>query len=135
MTSLASKCWFWAWHIFASLALLFANEHLKIFSLPCDQEIQRASAGIIAQIGATMMGFVLALVGILASLSSARIIRNMQRSGHFNVLLALLLITAFVYGLLTICGVVISITKPIENYYFRFLDFLACGRFFYYLIA
>lgn len=71
------------------------------------------------------MGFVLALVGILASLSSARIIRNMQRSGHFNVLLALLLITAFVYGLLTICGVVISITKPIENYYFSILGFLS----------
>ena len=109
------KTWFWTRHAIAALAMLWANAHWSIFSLFHGDEIQRTSAGILAQIGATMMGFVLALVGVLASLASTRLLRNMQRSGHFNVLLALLLVTALIFGFLTVVGVVISMMTVIPK--------------------
>ena len=61
------------------------------------------------QIGATMMGFVLAMVAILATFGSFRLGRNMQRTGHFQVLLKLMLLAAVAFGLVTVVGVVISI--------------------------
>lgn len=121
----ARKSWFWGRHAIAALAMLLANEHWSVFSLFHGDEIQRTSAGILAQIGATMMGFVLALVGVLASLASTRLLRNMQRSGHFNVLLALLLVTALVFGFLTVVGVVISMMTTITKCYTYILIFFA----------
>ena len=121
----ARKLWFWGRHAIAALAMLWANEHWSVFLLFHGDEIQRTSAGILAQIGATMMGFVLALVGVLASLASTRLLRNMQRSGHFNVLLALLLVTALVFGFLTVIGVVISMMTTITECYTYILIYFA----------
>lgn len=47
-----------------------------------------------AQIAATMMGFLLAALAILASIANMRLLRNMQRTGHFQVLLGRMIITA-----------------------------------------
>lgn len=47
----------------------------------------RTATGIIAQISATMLGFLIAALAIIASITSHRLVRNMQRTGHFRVLL------------------------------------------------
>lgn len=49
---------------------------------------------VIAQIAATMMGFLLAALAILASIAGMRLLRNLQRTGHFSVLLSRLFIAA-----------------------------------------
>lgn len=75
--------------------------------LPTEKQAQAGE--LMPQIGATMMGFVLAMVAILATFGSFRLGRNMQRTGHFQVLLKLMLLAAVAFGLVTVVGVVISI--------------------------
>lgn len=54
----------------------------------------RQIASTAAQIAATMMGFLLAALAILASIANMRLLKNMQRTGHFQVLLGRMIITA-----------------------------------------
>lgn len=46
-----------------------------------------AAVGILAQIATTMLGFMMAVLAILASISNTRLVRNLQRTGHFHRLL------------------------------------------------
>jgi uncharacterized membrane protein YozB (DUF420 family) len=55
---------------------------------------------VVAQIAATMMGFLLAALAILASIAGMRLLRNMQRTGHYTVLLTRLFISATFFFLL-----------------------------------
>lgn len=43
--------------------------------------------GVLAQISATMLGFMMAVLAILASISNTRLLRNMQRKGQFHLML------------------------------------------------
>lgn len=58
--------------------------------------------GVVAQIAATMMGFLLAALAILASIAGMRLLRNMQRTGHYAILLSRMLISAFFFFLLMV---------------------------------
>lgn len=60
------------------------------------------SAGAFAGISATLLGFMVASLSILTAMINQRLIRNMQRSGHYKVLLKELYYTAASYGLVTI---------------------------------
>lgn len=62
----------------------------------------RTIAGTAAQISATMMGFLLAALAILASIANMRLLRNMQRTGHYQVLLGRMLVSAAMFFLLLI---------------------------------
>jgi len=59
----------------------------------------RVAAGIFAQIAATMLGFLIAALSILASISGHRLLRNMQRTGHYRVLLRGFFINSTAYAL------------------------------------
>lgn len=67
--------------------------------------------GLISQISATMLGFLLAALAILASISGHRLIRNMQKTGHFRVLLQRIFMNVVVYGLATGAALVAYLTK------------------------
>lgn len=78
----------------------------------------RAIASTAAQIAATMMGFLLAALAILASIANMRLLRNMQRTGHYQVLLGRMLISAayFFIGLvfyMTVLVIPEQISHPI----------------------
>lgn len=63
------------------------------------------ACGVVAQIAATMMGFLLAALAVLASVANMRLVRNMQRTGHYSVLLARLFISATLFFLLMVVAV------------------------------
>lgn len=61
-------------------------------------EILRQAASAQASVAVTMLGFMLAMLAILVSLSDRRLIRNMNKTGHFTTLLRKLYIAAAYFG-------------------------------------
>jgi|GEM_PF-2479852 len=57
----------------------------------------RQIASTAAQIAATMIGFLLAALAILASIANMRLLRNMQRTGNFQVLLGRMIVAAIYF--------------------------------------
>ncbi|WP_157659071.1 hypothetical protein [Thauera butanivorans] len=91
-----------------AITLWVASGQLLTF-LP-ESEV-RSAVGIGAQISATMLGFLIAAMSILASISGHRLLRNMQRTGHYRVLLRRLFWNASAYGVsmaLAVGGVVLK---------------------------
>lgn len=77
---------FWSSRLVASLILVATAWHFDLIS-ELKSADTRAAAGVVAQMGATMLGFVLAALAILTSVANSRLIRNMQRTGHYRVLI------------------------------------------------
>jgi hypothetical protein len=75
----------------------------------------RTAAGVVAQLSGTMLGFVLAALAVLTTVLDTVLVRNMQRTGHFRVLLRRMLCSIGAFGLATIGGaVIIFVPKPQE---------------------
>jgi hypothetical protein len=73
-------------------------------------EPMRQVASTIAQIAATMMGFLFAALAILASIANMRLLRNLQRTGNFQVLLGRMLIAATAFFFLMIFAIVVMVS-------------------------
>ena len=71
----------------------------------------RTLLGLLAQVSATMLGFLLAAMAILASISGARLIRNMQKTGHFVVLLNCFFVNTIAFG----ASMVVAIAATMLN--------------------
>lgn len=81
----------------------------------------RAATGVVAQMGATMLGFVLAALAILTSIANSRLIRNMQRTGHYRVLINRMFSCISAFGLVAVIGLLLLFAptlKPIFVYPF-----------------
>lgn len=75
-----------------------------------EQEV-RSAVGIAAQIAATMLGFLIAAMSILASISGHRLLRNMQRTGHYRTLLRRLFWNAAAYGIAMVVAIATVVMK------------------------
>ncbi|QPN39122.1 hypothetical protein I3B46_13285 [Providencia sp. 2.29] len=64
-----------------------------------DSAAIRAAASVAAQVSATLLGFLIAGLSILASVSGNRLLKNMQISGHYQVLLKKIFIVSIWYAL------------------------------------
>lgn len=71
----------------------------------------RAFLGLIAQISVTMLGFLLAALAILASISGSRLVRNMKRTGHYSVLLSKFFWNVIAYGVATGLALIAYLAK------------------------
>jgi hypothetical protein len=71
--------------------------HEALFTALAASDVRNA-VGVAAQISATMLGFLLAALAILASISGHRLVRNMQRSGHYRVLLRVVYTDSIAFG-------------------------------------
>lgn len=72
-----------------------------------------------AQISATMLGFLIAALSILASISGHRLLRQMQRLGHYRVLLRRFFInsTAFAAAMVAaLVSIVFRDSNPFSTY-------------------
>lgn len=79
-------------------------------NVPClENDALRQAASTTAQVAATMMGFLLAALAILASIANMRLLRNMQRTGHYQVLLARMLITSVYF----FCALIFSMVAMV----------------------
>lgn len=65
--------------------------------------------GTIAQVTVTMMGFILAVLAILATISNARLVKKMGASGHFADLLRTLLCACLMQFLAFVLAVVVLV--------------------------
>lgn len=98
--------------IILSLLATWTWIHLNMPGLPENEKGQISfalSMGTLAQISATMLGFMMAVLAILASISNTRLIRNMQRSGHYHVMLKMIFINNLGFTLLTFIAFLISL--------------------------
>lgn len=93
----------------------------------------RGFLGLIAQISATMLGFLLAALAILASISGHRLLRNMQKTGHYQVLLERFLINTVAYAAAMMAAIAAFLFEPylcisslISSIIFVFATLLLC---------
>jgi hypothetical protein len=97
------EIWFWSKAALVAGAAGWATSHFSLLVGIGIPEI-RNGAGVIAQLSGTMLGFVLAALAILLTVVNTRLIRNMQRTGHFSVLLRRMLICLLSFGATTVAG-------------------------------
>ena len=63
-----------------------------------DDNVLRTVAGTYASVAVTMLGFMLAMLAILVSVADRKLIRNMNKTGHFTLLLKRIYWAAGYYG-------------------------------------
>ena len=72
----------------------------------------RTASGVIAQVSATLAGFLLAVLSILSTIANTKLIRNIQKTGHFRFLLRRLFVNTAVLGIAVVLGMAATITSP-----------------------
>jgi len=88
----------------------------------------RSAVGVIAQLSGTMVGFVLAALAILTAMGDSPLIRNMLRTGHFQLLLRRMLVCMIVFGVSTLIGATylfIPVLTSIHCYVLLSISFFA----------
>lgn len=71
-----------------------------------------AFAGAVASIGATMLGFILAALAVIASISNTHLVQMMHRTGHYKSLLATMVGCGLLFLLCALCGLAVLFGVP-----------------------
>ena len=98
----------WSKHALLALAVVYAGESLDLWP-PIEAGRFEAFASLMAQVAATMMGFVIATIAILTTFGTFRVGRNLFRTGRVLTLLRLLSLTAAAFAMVTAIGAAISL--------------------------
>lgn len=80
--------------------------HFKLLS-GVPENVAPSIAGTFTQVGASMLGFMLAAMAILATISDAHLVKIMKVQGHYSDLLKTLFIGCLIYLIMTGIGVVL----------------------------
>lgn len=78
----------------------------------------------ITSLSASMLGFILASLAILASISNTAMISNMKKTGHFDFLLERMFICLSILGVVTLTCIVMSLIKNARQEFLYILIFL-----------
>lgn len=84
----------------------------------------RSAAGVVAQISATMLGFMIAALSILATITHTVLLQNMQKTGHFLVLLRRMYLAAVSYGITMLAAMAGVISSEIAGWAVWLVTFL-----------
>lgn len=76
--------------------------------------------GVVVETSVTMLGFVLATVAILGSVLNTRLLRNMQKTNHYAVLIGRMFFAIVVLGITALLGIVF-IFHPAFNRVFPYV--------------
>lgn len=109
---------------------IFAGYYLGDFhTIPTDRIAGELITTIstVAQISATMMGFMLTALAILASISTKNLTSNMISQGHYPDLVNHLSLAALTYFLLFVCSMAILFTGDFQSFTKNLMLGLACG--------
>lgn len=90
--------------LIAALAL-YGIEHYGLL-MRVKADTLSSAAGVVAQISATLAGFLLAVLSVLATIVNTRLVRNMQKTGHYQLLLRRLFANAAVFVVSMVAGMV-----------------------------
>lgn len=93
-----------------AIAIFFTAFKLKFF-ISLGEPDSRVAAGIFAQIAATMLGFLIAAISIIASISSNKFIKELKKSGHYDNLLRTLFFCSSAYAVAMITSLGALMTK------------------------
>lgn len=113
---------FWSKWVVISAALAFAGWAGDLLGAPAPENVKLA-AGALSSVMATLLGFVLAALAILATIANTRLVRNMRRTGHYFVLLQRM------YGCIVACGagILLAVTLILVNDPIRLGAYLLAG--------
>lgn len=64
---------------------------------------------LLAQVSATMLGFLLAALAILASIAGSRLVQNMKKTGHYSVLLKRFAINSLAFGIAMVSSIFVCL--------------------------
>jgi hypothetical protein len=107
---------FWSKCVAVAGAVSYAGFHWCVFHGLADADLRTAS-GVVAQIGATMLGFILAALAILATVVNTKLVRNMQRTGHYQLLLRRMFVCVLAFGFVTLAGIAVLFVPKVETTY------------------
>jgi len=93
-------------HFLFAVGSSLAIAYWLIGACAVSDEALRQGASAVASVGATMLGFVLAILAILVSLADRRLIRNMHKTGHFRSLVSRLFSVAIYFGAVTVLALI-----------------------------
>jgi heme A synthase len=85
----------------------------------------RSAASMMAQISATLAGFLLTVLAVLATIVHTRLLRNMQKTGHFRFLLRCIFVNAGVFGVVVAIGMITVLWNHPRTYMVLILAFFA----------
>lgn len=85
--------------VFSLMLYWFISNQGVFLPARLSDEQLRNYIGLVAQIAATMLGFLLTALSILASISGHRLLVNMQKTGHFHVLLTRFFLNCVAFAL------------------------------------
>lgn len=89
----------WIWHYFGMRGLPTAGSGLASAV---------SAISVLAQVASTMLGFMMAVLAILASITNTRLVRNMQRTGHFHQMLISIFMDSIAFACLTATTLLIA---------------------------
>lgn len=72
--------------VIAGAVAAFAVDHWHLAPAYKDSDLV-SFAGAVASVGATMLGFILAALAVVASISHTHLVQQMQKTGHYSDLL------------------------------------------------
>lgn len=93
--------------VLSGVAVFFVLSHFGVLAAQggCDKA---ALGGTIAQVGSTMMGFLLAAAAVLASINHVHLVKMMRLTGHYQDLLYSTVWAGFLFMLCTAVGGVMA---------------------------
>lgn len=95
------------WPIGTGTAASLAVWYWALYPVFMDAAERLTFAGSIASIGATMLGFMLAALAVLASINDTHLVKMMKRTGHYDNLLSTLLTGCLLFLFCAVGGYVV----------------------------
>lgn len=96
----------------AGLAVALAGWRLGWAPVLPDQTAVLGFAGSVASIAATMLGFMLAALAVLASISSTALVERMKKTGHYDDLLHTIFFGCVLFLAIALCGFALLFGAP-----------------------
>jgi len=109
------------WSAVVCVALIYGLRRLDLFAELDIKQLEslsanaRSLASTIAQISATMTGFLLASLAMILSLSDHVLIKNMGVSGHLRLLVLRMLVSMTVLMLLVLAGLIVMVLPDVTE--------------------
>ena len=113
MSTLAKEAVFWVKCAVIAGISAFGTFHYGLLAALSSTDA-RAGASVLSQLSGTMLGFVLAALAILTTLGNTTLVANMQRTGHFSILLKRMFGSVVAFGLVTVAGAVLLFVPALE---------------------
>lgn len=92
------------WPLATGLSAALAVWYWALYPVLGDASERLALAGSIASIGATMLGFMLAALAVLASINDTHLVKMMKKTGHYDDLLSTLFTGCVLFLLCALAG-------------------------------